>query len=136
MEWDETAADRLRSAVFSAGHTQRQAIAELVEDHGLAAPPAQPTFSRWTTGRSVPAPEARASLASYIAAHCNTATDAPDPVWSASVAELTGEPLLGPRQARLVDALTDRLLEGRDIGEPEERVIVRLMRNLGLITDT
>lgn len=58
--------------------------------------------------------------------------DANSHEWSTHVADLSGEPLLGPRQGEFVDALVDRIHYGPSFNDDDYRVTLMTARILGL----
>lgn len=136
--WGEDDTQAFRAAVNAAGHSEREVAASLHEAFGLTTAPPQPTVHRWLTG-SVPRSAARRRAIRRYSQHYapirigDTADSAPDPdAWNDRVAELSGEPLLGPRQGELIDAMTRRLGEGEPISEFDRAVFSDLIRILNL----
>jgi len=58
--------------------------------------------------------------------------DGPAPDFAGMVLRLTDEPLLGPRQGALVDALIDRLRSGSPLSGEDQATVTSLMQVLGI----
>jgi hypothetical protein len=58
--------------------------------------------------------------------------DGPGPDFAGMVRRLTDEPLLGPRQGALVDALIDRLRSGSPLSGEDKATVTSLMQVLGI----
>lgn len=136
--WRPRDRDDLRRAAREAGHSQAVLARKLASDFGLDETPAQATVSRWLSGRSEPRPEHRPALRRYIESYSSSpdaSGDVDNLSWASVVSEVSGEPLLGPRQARLVDVAVDRLADG-PVTDRDVELFRILFRSLGLLRDS
>jgi hypothetical protein len=117
--WDQADRDRFIQAMVAWGDTQTRCAARL-RDGGLRSA-TQTAVSRWANGRiKRPHPKTLAALYDYIdtapvshdSSGPSTSEGEPEGEFDATVRDLTKEPLLGPRQAALVDGMTERLHRG------------------------
>lgn len=131
LTWGPAVARQLRSARESAAHTQAQLAAALVTDFDLENQPTQGTVSRWLSGDAVPRSEQRGSLIRYIDTYAPTQQDTSER-WRDLVTIASDEPLLGPRQSDLIDALIQRLAAGPPLSIEDSRLAGALARRLGL----
>jgi hypothetical protein len=111
----------------------------------LGAPPrSQASISRYLSGKQAVPVDTLHAISEYINTfEPESADDASsgggadadkEPVsdFAGMVRRLTDEPLLGPRQAALVDALIERLRSGPPLSADDSSVVAPLMRMLGL----
>lgn len=140
-DWTEADGRRLRTARRRAGQTQSHCAAQL---RRLGADRAsQASVSEWERGSSRPAAPASAAIARYCelnepapaSDHANGGVDADSspegPGFDDLVRELSNEPLLGPHQLALVEALTARLRRGPPLSDDDEKArdwLVRILR--------
>lgn len=132
--------DEVRSSMSHHGHSQERLV-EILES--MEAPHrSQASMSRYLAGlQSVP-PEVRSGFSRYLdtfpAPSFPGTTPTPDgPVaddqdFEGSVRGLSGEPLLGPRQAALVDSAIARLAQGPPMSDDDRRTFEDLRRIVGL----
>lgn len=136
--WAEDDTRAFAAAVNAAGHSQSEVAASLHEEFGLTTAPPQPTVHRWLTGSAPRSAAHRGAIRRYTQRYgpirtSDTTDSTTDPdAWDDRVAELSGEPLLGPRQGELVDAMTRRLGDGQPISEFDRAVFSDLVRILNL----
>ncbi len=135
--WDRDAGRSLRAARSLAGHTQSQ-CAEALRSAG-APSGSQAAVSEWERGSSAPSAAAQEAVRHYMRQY-HTAAGATAPevpngradAFDGIAGRIAGEPLLGPRQAALVDALTARLRSGPAMSDADERTAASLVAVLGL----
>lgn len=140
-----TLADRLAAARAAAGHTQAE-CADLLTSRFGAPVRSQASISRYVSGKQqMPIDMARA-VSQYImifepdeAAGANDARagsdgreEMPAQQFAGIVRRLTDEPLLGPRQGALVDAMIGRLRGGPPLSEQDAAALTAAMRILAL----
>ncbi|MFN8049918.1 MAG: hypothetical protein U0Q22_00585 [Acidimicrobiales bacterium] len=144
--WRDDDRRRFRAAQAALGHTQAECAEQL---RALGAPSAdQSSVSKWATGRIArPSPAIVNALHQYIAlapagggastsrgsraAHMQSDGLEADG-FEDMVRGITDEPLLGPRQGDLVDALIERMRSGIPLSEPDLLVLGSLASVLGL----
>lgn len=138
--WGPYDTHELRKAVAAAGHTQ-EAFARALKAFGLASQPSQPTVSRWLRGGSTPTPQVRPALRKYRDAYLpgvgdqvsdSVAADGPKERWNEVLRDLSGEPMLGPRQAEYVDSITARIAKGPPMSAADAEALRIAAQVLGL----
>lgn len=138
-----TIAERLAAARGAAGHTQQECASMLLDRFG-APPRSQASMSRYLSGKQEMPVDISQAASQYISTFNaaedpeDSSPDAPangDPVLGADFAGLvqqfTDEPLLGPRQGALLDAVVDRLRSGPPLSHEDLITITCVMRILG-----
>lgn len=135
--WARGEQRRLRDAFRASGHTQERFAVSLMDDHGHPGVPSQASVSRWLSGRAAPRASSRPALAEYCAEWLPDLDDAADvPAgWEALLRDVSGEPMLGPRQASLIDAMTSRFASGPPLSTDDRSAFLHLARILGLHDD-
>lgn len=137
--WRQEDRDALEWALGVLGDSQRECADAL---HELGAPGAtQTSVSKWISGViKKPRPKTIAAVRAYVdlarTASPGSGTNAGaadnDEAFEETVRGITSEPLLGPRQADLVDALIARLRSGSAMTPADEAASSALQRFLGL----
>lgn len=141
--WSQRDRDGLKLAMAALGHSQR-ACAERLRELGSTGAN-QSTVSKWISG-DIARPQMKTVLA--VRSYVEEAFPAglprssqpellDDPLAQAqqfddTVRGITNEPLLGPRQGDLIDAVTVRLREGPAMSDSDERALNEQRRILGL----
>lgn len=147
QSWTAEDNEAFASAIEAAGHSQNAVAQALFTNFGLHQRPAQATVSRWIHGAK-PKASARASIRAYTHRYGpgagpagtpprtrNTVDDAQaehSQEWQERVASLSGERLLGPRQAALVDALIARLAQGPPLSDADRLAVEQIVHVVGL----
>jgi hypothetical protein len=96
------------------GQTQQRCIDDLVENYG-APRRSQSSMSRYLHGRQEPPSEVASAMRRYLsdASEVDGGTTGDiTGAFAAVVQDVTGEPILGPRQGALLDAITTRIAAG------------------------
>jgi hypothetical protein len=128
-----TLAERMRAAMRTHGHTQAHVVRELHDKYG-APERTQPSMSRYINGRQRPTDTMLRAFERYLADNPPrdlgqpAATDA----FAATVSELTGEPMFGPRQGALIDAAIHRFAAGAATTPSDVELYRVLSQQLGL----
>jgi len=144
--WTESDRTAFAEAVGLHGHTQGE-CAERLRVLGATSAD-QSSVSKWATGRiQRPSASITAAIRKYIDESPGDGMSrvltvpsqakvgrGEDDVFDESVRELTNEPLLGPRQAALVDAIIERLRSGSPMSEADNDARIAAARLLRLDT--
>lgn len=132
--------DEVRSSMSHYGHSQEELV-EILKS--LDVPHrSQASMSRYLAGRQSIPPTVRSGFLGYLDAFpapsspgTRPTPDGPvgdDREFEGSVRDLSGEPLLGPRQAALVDGVIARLAQGPPMSDDDRRTFEDLRRIVGL----
>lgn len=139
-----TLTDRLAAARIAAGHTQAECAA-LLTSRFDAPLRSQASMSRYLSGKQRIPLDIADAVSKYINVFDTGETheaggehddrggaEVPAERFAGIVRRLTDEPLLGPRQGALVDAMIGRLRDGPPFSAEDAAAITATMRILGL----
>lgn len=141
LEWLEVSGLRLKLAREKFRHTQTECARQLTQLGATRT--SQTTVSEWERGQARPRGDAIAAIAQYcesagvgLSGPALSRPFSEEPGFESVVHEVTGEPLLGPRQRAVVDAITARMHSGPPLS-PDDMTALRWLRAVvGLGTES